>query len=388
MAPAFILGRFNPVWPAVLTAIFGVATVALLWFVAKEFFGWQIAAMVSLLWATSHQIVLSDKVLWEPNIIPFFIFLYVISLYKKWDIIGGIALGILVQLHYPNLIFIGLTFLYGIRRGIGLGFLLALSPFIFYESQHGFEDIVGVLTNFSSGGGERRFFANILDYSNRVMHRLAPVSGAFFVLFLPLLFKPTFWKLFFGVWLIVGLSAVASYRGVVFDHYLFFLLPVPFFIAGYLLGSIKKYAWIAWGIVAYIVFFNISVLRVQEKRYDISRTGEAVNTITKLADGKPFSFALVSSRSFSDLHYRYFFKIKGIEPETVKDETYDTLFLVCEQPECNLEKQEKIRVICYEDTCSGDYPLIYFDEWKFESPLSLPTGSRIWKLGRKYVELK
>src|SRR3989344_7764779 len=46
IAPSFILTNFNPLAPAVFTAFLGVGAVALLWFLSKKLFGWEIATML------------------------------------------------------------------------------------------------------------------------------------------------------------------------------------------------------------------------------------------------------------------------------------------------------------------------------------------------------
>src|SRR3990167_6240800 len=81
IAPSFILTGFNPVMPAVFTAFLGIGAVGLLWWLGRQLFGWQIATMVAALWAVSQQIASSDRVLWEPNLLPFFILLYLMALY-------------------------------------------------------------------------------------------------------------------------------------------------------------------------------------------------------------------------------------------------------------------------------------------------------------------
>lgn len=389
IAPAFILTGFNPVMPAVFTALLGVGAVGLLWWLASVLFSWQIATMLSALWAVSPQIVASDRVLWEPNIIPFFIFLYLVALYKHWGVIAGLALGILVQLHYPNLIFIGLTLLYGLRRGIVLGFLLALSPFLFYESTHNFENILGVLTNFSSSGGEWRLTANILDYSSRVMHRLAPVSGAFFVLFLPLLLKPTFWKIFIGFWFASGIMAMSLYRGVVFDHYLFFLLPATFLLFGFLLNWLKEKSHIIVPamLVAALFLFHLSKTDIFKPGLnDIVRTRAVVQEIERQTGNQSFSFGLIASRSFSDLHYRFFFLTQGLKPQSIVSHDYQTLFLVCEMTSCptgdDLLRQGKVQILCYDAHCEGEYPKIPLSSWKIVSSADV-GGARLYQYQRQ-----
>lgn len=375
MAPAFILSGFHPLSGAVMTALFGIGAVALLWMLARELFSWQIATGLSAIWAVSPQIVASDRVLWEPNIIPFFIFLYVLSLYKRWHFVAGASLGILVQLHYPNLLFIGLTLLYGFKRNIVFGFFFVLLPFLYYESQHGFEDVIGVLTNYSSG--QARFLPNILDYSSRVMHRIAPLPGVLFTLFL--FGKRSFWKIFISLWFIVGLVVMSIYRGVVFDHYLFFLLPAGFLLFGFVLSRLPKIPSVL--IVAVLIFFHVSKTDIFKPGvHDITRTKTVTEEIMNQTGKEPFSFGLIASRSFSDLHYRYFFLMNETQPQSILADSYKNLFLVCETEKCpNLK--EPIQILCYDAVCSGDYPKISLDSWKFISEKKL-EGAHLYQYTR------
>ncbi len=229
IAPSLLFTGFHPAMPAVFTALLGVGATYLLWVLGTELFGVSIATVITALWAVSPQIVSSDRVLWEPNIIPFFVLAYLLSLRRmestfrtRWGFFVGMALGILIQLHYPNLIFIPLTLLFcagvwvknRIRKSeqaiFGLfvtllaGFALAVLPFAVYEFTHRFENITGVFQSslFSSGPGmgKRQMLANILDYGGRVIRRAFPIpagweAAALFFFFAGVLFSPySFWK--------------------------------------------------------------------------------------------------------------------------------------------------------------------------------------------------
>lgn len=396
IAPSFILTGFNPLAPAVFTVLLGVGAVGLLWWLGREFFGWQVATMLAALWAVSPQIVSSDRVLWEPNMIPFFVFLYLTALYKKWGIVTGIALGILVQLHYPNLIFVGMTLIYYcflwkerktetqefVKFSIitVLGFIIAVLPFLIYESSHRFEDIAGVIRNFFESGGvplaKRQILANILDYSSRVIRRASPIPVGWEALAIAITIivstlKPTFWKVFICLWFILGIVTMSLYRGVVFDHYLFFLLPAVFLVFGNLLWWLQKKT---HRFIPIVIVLLLTVIHIRKSdifhpaNNDISRTSAIVREIEGLSEGQPFSFGLISSRSFSDLHYRYFFLIKSLHPQPITSDAYQRLFLTCETASCptsdDLLKLGKVQILCYDPSCNGEYPKITLKSWK------------------------
>src|SRR3989344_2389657 len=112
MGLSFILFNFNPVIPSAFTALLGVATVFFIYYLCKKLFGFWIAVGISALYATSPVIVAHERTIWEPTVIPFFILLFLFSLYKVFEkrnftyfLLSGFSVGALVQLHYPNMFF-------------------------------------------------------------------------------------------------------------------------------------------------------------------------------------------------------------------------------------------------------------------------------------------
>lgn len=418
MAPAFVIGRFNPVWPAVATALFGVASVVLLWMLGERLFGWKMASVTSLLYAVSPQIVRQERILWEPNLIPFFALLYVFSVCKimkegklGYFALTGVSVGILIQLHYPNLVFIPLTVLasiwmwfarrlfnWRIKFLVGayifglLVFFVVLAPFLYYEVMQGFVDLAGIAKVVFSSGQELLpkgvILHNFLDYAGRIIGRVVPLGSQWQIAFVlliiagvnvlikdPILLISTL--LFLG-----GISVLSFYKGVVYNHYLNFLLPIPFLGIGYIAYALRKkvpYAIVACALLVLAVMHLTKTDIFQPGFNDIARTKRAVEAMIQEANGEPFSFTLISSRSFSDLHYRYFFKIKGVQPQPITSNDYTRLFLVCEKGTCptsdELLKQKQIRALCYEDNCQGEYPYIFIDQWKPVSYKTLPQAT-------------
>lgn len=420
MAPAFILGRFHPLSAALWTATIGVAAVGVLWWIGKELWGWPAAAMVAFLWAVSPQIVSSDRVLWEPNLIPFFAFSFVLGVLKMrkrasflWGVVTGSALGIIIQLQYPAFLFFALTLVAFIEVwlrekklsggfvraifGLFTGFIIVTLPFVIYESARGFSDIFSVFGNFLAGGqaplAKRQILSNILDYSSRVMRRVVPFPGGWetvslLVLLAISIIKRSFWTALFVMWFLAGVTAIAFYRGVVFDHYLFFVLPVPFLLMGYLLSMLEKRTniWIPLLFVAVIVVYQLSKTDITSPGpKDIGRVSQAAGEILRESAGQPFSFGLIASRSFLDFHYRYFFLLSGREAVPYQSQGYQKLFLVCEGAACptsgELAKTGSAQLICFDPHCSGTYPSVWFKEWKFLQTTDV-LGARIYLLER------
>ncbi|MEK7118950.1 MAG: hypothetical protein AAB889_00335, partial [Patescibacteria group bacterium] len=193
--------------------------------------------------------------------------------------------------------------------------------------------------------------------------------------------RRTFWSTFLAGWYVLGIAAIALYRGVVFYHYLFFLLPLPYLLLGHAVWSLRKYLsiYIAIGLIGLLVVANVRKTDIfLPGPNDISRTQGMVREILASAKRQSFSFVLISSRSFSDLHYRYFFKLAGVEPKPVTDAGYTTLFLVCDQFPCSSKEEMKQRIqiqaICFERYCKGSYPTVDLFNWELKTTLYAPDG--------------
>lgn len=405
IGPSFILSNFNPVVPAIFTAILGSATVALLFLMGKQMFGIGISFFIALMYAVSPSLVMQERVIWEPNPIPFFILLVIIACYKIYKKslhyfpLLGAALGILVQLHYPNLFLIVIAFLlilYLLFKEKNIAtmsllkwsavsmffFFLTLLPFIVYETKHSFEDVREVLLIFLRPNNTVAIYPPlhiaVMDMSSRLFKNIIPLQQSPFftllqvvIIFIPFLAKRQFWHIFFTLWFTGGILLISLYKGVIFDHYLNFILPIPFFLFGFFLQSISKKInkAIIFALLIVAVSFHISQTDIfSEGKNDIARTKEITKSMISQSNGIPFSFTLTQSRSFSDLHYRYFFTTKWTTPKKISSDEYTYLFLVCEKLPCpTKEEQENIlevKALCYDDHCSGEYPTIQLTKFK------------------------
>ena len=410
----FIFGGFHPVVPSVFMALLGVLAVFLLYRLAAAIFGTWIGIAVAGLYAVSPLIVRADRTLWEPTAVPLFVLLYlwcVYSVFEKrryWYLLPmGAIVGVLVQLHYPNIFYVGLSvgllllllvrkktakksvflwFLVGIA-----GFLLVLSPFLWYESQHAWADIreIVLILAFGGAGGQASYSYSerILDASYKLFGHLAPEAPKRFIMSLQLFvlaavfWRRTFWSAFLAGWYVLGIAAIALYRGVVFYHYLFFLLPLPYLLLGHAVWSLRRYIpmYVIIGLIGLLVVFNVQKTDIfSPGPNDISRVQGIVNEIFVSAKDQPFSFTLTSSRSFSDFHYRYFFKLADVEPKPITDLSYSALFLICDLEPCptadQMKKKIRVQAICFERHCKGSYPSVDLSDWKLKATLYAPDG--------------
>lgn len=424
IGPAFIVSRFNPVGPAVLMALVGVASVYLLVKITSELFGSLAGFAAGLLYAVSSGIVTAERVVWEPNLVPFFALLYLFLLMKVWSTRGrwvalclGATVGILVQLHYPNVFFVFLTLLfwlgYAIRNRkatkadsvmlIGLsviGFFIVLAPFLYYEFTHRLADIKGIISVFlgtESPLARRVILHNFIDYTGRIFGRVMPVPFTWvlpIVIFLitVALWTHHGWFLFCLGWLVTAIAAMSLYRGVVYDHYLNLVLPLPFIFLGGVTTWLRKFipAAAVVAIIAWIFLYQLTRSDIWSTGHkDIQRTRSAVNAMRESAKGQPFSFTLLSSRSFSDLHYRYFFLLNGLVPQPITSPAYGTLFLVCDKSPCPSADgfgAMRVNAMCYEAHCSGQYPTIDLQDWEYNQTREI-EGATIYMFKRRSVYL-
>ena len=402
-----ILSNFNPLSAAVFMAFLGSVSAVLLLYIGTEIFDFWIGVFIALIFTVSPALIVQSRLIWEPTPIPFFVFLFIISLVKVYKdrrfyffLLTGITLGILIQLHYPDMflflpaLFIVFIILKEKRKNESLRkivywilggfvcFFLTILPFILYEASNGFSDIKGLTYFILVGNTTPREFSLLYfvgDFSSRLFQNLYPFyktwSALPFVLLVALVpfYRRNFWHLFFVVWLFLGTLSLALYRGVVFNHYLNFLIPVPFLLLGAFLKSIGnlKLRMVVFVFLAILVFIDLSKSDISSSgSKDLSRVDNLTNTVIKLSNNKPYSFTLISSNSFSDLHYRYFLLIKKHVPRDITDRDYNQLFLICEKAPCPSKDEVShtliVKVLCNTSHCEqGEYPTnINMAQWK------------------------
>lgn len=192
IAPFLWLFNYNPSGPATMVAIFGVATVWLVYKIGNEFFNRKAGLIACGLYAISPLVIAYSRSSWNPNLMPFFSLLTIYVLYKavllrknKLFLLGGFLLGISIQLHYVILFLIAISVIYifiaeifDLRFSliqkiktlaisyfsILLGYLIGWLPFLFFELRHGFPNIQSIITfifNSSEVGSGKSFSSSI-----------------------------------------------------------------------------------------------------------------------------------------------------------------------------------------------------------------------------------
>jgi len=329
MAPFLLMFNYNPVGPAVMVALFGIATVYLIYKFSSEIFNSRVGLISALLYSISPVVIAYSRSSWNPNIFPFFSLLTLYIIYKalvknnaKLFILGGVFLGVSMQLHYLAL-FLGfiiavyvlsafaIRYLFESSRNIStliknylsifLGFIIGFSPFLAFEVRHEFPNTISIF-NFifhSEDTGGTRFFDNISNVFFRLFGRLItnfpppeqvaigthPNISVWYYLTLLLavisvcllVYKfvqvfPAFGKKFekksdfqklslLAVWLILGVGLFGFYKKPIYDYYFGFMLPLPFILVGNTLDFFMRKTNLL-KIISLVVFLSLILINL------------------------------------------------------------------------------------------------------------------------------
>lgn len=322
MAPFLFLFNYDPVGPAVMVALFGVATVWLIYKFSSDLFNVKIGLIAALFYAISPLVINYSRSSWNPNPLPFFSLLALYTLYKATDknnlklfFASGILLGIAMQLHYLA-IFLGIIMFFYIllaqftqkeksNKFVSLfkqycstlfGFLIGWSLFLAFEIRHGFPDFINIF-NFvihsGNTGANVNFLATVYDVFFRIFGRLIfafPQPDQFykydkftinlwtdFILVIgvasTVLLIFNFYKsiksanenikkyLLLSLWFFVGILLFGFYKKSIYDYYFAFMFPLPFILVADLLLNLYKNvkSKMLGKIFAILIFFIILV---------------------------------------------------------------------------------------------------------------------------------
>lgn len=155
---AFLLGKFNPIVPAILYGIIGMFATYIVYLLGKNFFNSSIGLLASAFLSTSPLVVVSTRMPYHTSSIPFFAGIFFLLLYKsllnkKYYPWMFFFLGLLLLLELSNgvLVFLLLILYVLFRKDVDTryllksfpAFLLAVSPFIIYDITHNFVQTLG-----------------------------------------------------------------------------------------------------------------------------------------------------------------------------------------------------------------------------------------------------
>jgi len=377
MAPALLLSGLNPVGPAIMNALLGAVTVWLTWFVSRKWFGGVSGIVAALLFAVSPVAIIYSRSSWNPNPMPFFALLSICSIYEVWQNkkyqfipLVGIFFACALQMHYLGLMLLptlGIFWLFtyfNITKTKDLVakksftkktllaivfFLLFMSPLFIFDLKHSgmnfnafkaFFSDRQTTVNLNPARSDRFIPAINLMTSDLILARQTLNQGIGSVLLVLLsifIYLKSKWqnplKIVF-VWLGFALLGLGVYKQHVYIHYLGFIYPAIYLLAGAILGFLlqsRLYAKIIGGLILiYLVSLNILHSPVADNpNRQLQRTEQAVDSIIKESNGEPFNFGLIAKQNY-DESYRYFFENKNANMYRGVDKKTDQLFVICE----------------------------------------------------------
>ena len=373
-APFLLLWHLDPVGPAYLVAILGVATVLLLYKFINEALGFWPAILASSLYGIAPLIIRYSRSSWNPNPLPFFSLLLIYFIYlgikKKryiYFLLAGASFGIAVQLHYlAAILFLISAIIVCVNTNFKnwpkiaflatIGFLITFSPFLIFEIRHNFPNIRTILEFTTRGttiGYKTTHFVWLVSNTgNILLEEISLLRGT-------LLTKLVFWILSAGsilglilyrkdaqrkliftigiVWFLGGILILRSYTGQIYDYYFGFMFPAAFLVVALVIfimwrKSVTRLAALAFIAAALALFASNGFYKTPPNRL-IDQTENIANFVIEKSQNQPYNFALVSS-SNSDHAYRYFLEIKNRSPKQLEEIVTDQLIVICESEIC------------------------------------------------------
>lgn len=169
LAPVLWLSGLNPIGVDIYTAIIGVMTVILIWYVVREFFNLFAAILVSALYASSPLIVELSRRAWNPNTQPFFVLLMILFLYRLFQrrqaiflFWASLTFGYAINLHYGAVALLPvwlagiiwtLFYLRKFREGLlaAAAVFVFIAPLILFDLRHNGMLITNIYQYFFAG---------------------------------------------------------------------------------------------------------------------------------------------------------------------------------------------------------------------------------------------
>ncbi len=152
----------HPLAAAITVGLFATTTSLLTYFFTRRYFGRFTATIATLLCVTATVPLKYSRGIWQPNILPFFVLLFMFFIYrgaverrKGWFLPAMAMFGIMYQLHPSTLslsvlVVLALFMAPGTVRWrevvwAGLTIVILLAPYILWEALTKFNDIHGLL---------------------------------------------------------------------------------------------------------------------------------------------------------------------------------------------------------------------------------------------------
>lgn len=283
LALPFIIFRGDPYGGMILMFILGIATILLSYIIGKRLFGAKVGLLAAAIVAVSPPFIAYSRFVWNSNPAPLFILLvfYFVFLFTKkgktkylfWasflsGFIYNFQLAMAIPLYFTLIIYCVLVLkLKQIKQygALFLGAILAFSPMLLFEIRHNFQAVKGI-------------WVYMFD------HPETATTQTFWVLLLRdhlLVFFDNFLSTFPSQ-IIIPSIAVITIIPIIFYFvirerdkqrkqyilYLLLLIPVTFFVLGFLRNFVYNYYLIHLNL-AYIFLVSFAIISVLKIRYKI-----------------------------------------------------------------------------------------------------------------------
>jgi len=368
LLPGLVIANFDPVGPAIFTALLSVATIFLVYKICVLYLNRTIAAFAALLYAINPFLITQSQASSNPHLTPFFSALTLLSILKMrtsknivWPIAAGICSGIAFQLHYLgiSLILISTASVFRNRKNLIIllsSYLLALLPQIIFELRHNFFVLHLFFNQFffhKSTASTGQFFTHLSQgYSNISKlifgNALDTILLLLLIIVLNIKFTAANKKCRNIIFLMFALIALSIFPGALFSgplmpHYLSASYPaivIVFGVASWQLLLLFKSPGYKVLVIIFISWFflaNIKGLDLASKQGYTMPQGlnligirKASQIIARDADsGKKFNIASTLDGDTRSMPYRYLVDVYGKKTEAVENyEKIDSLYLI------------------------------------------------------------
>jgi 4-amino-4-deoxy-L-arabinose transferase-like glycosyltransferase len=378
ITPFLWLVNFDPIGPIFLVAFFGWLANIVLFFLLAKYFNTRSAFVGSFLYALSPLVVNNSRFIWNPNPVPLFTLMFCWFFLAFWEkgrsrslFWAGVALGVLIQLHYVTGVLFLVAFLgylvwlvknkkrvlFNLLKPAGfllLGIALPLLPFILFEIKNHFINTrAGWRFIFDSGPSGPKLlpaFQAFLDLLGRLSQEALVVdwAGVYFLVSLLAFLGVVFYKkeklkngrlilLTLVIFLLTLLLALTVIKGQIHLHYLGLLLPVIFIIIGgadYFWQRVKIFGLVNLLVILVILFFiaraNYQLLFEEGDNQQINRAQGIATYIAQNSEDKNIFVTSLSGSPYA-YNYRYYLYLLGFKTDSLKP---SSVFAICEGGNC------------------------------------------------------
>lgn len=401
------ISAFDPLGPILFIAALSFITIILVFIFVKNYFNTQIALISSGLIAFSSPIIEQSRVPLNPNLIPFFSTLLLLSLFRiifdkrnniLWPVIFGMASGVLIQLHYLTVSIIVISYIallinkhYRSTVIAAVLSIMALMPQIFFELRHNFFITNQFILRLSGGDNIFSLSSFLGNINNSFQILTTTISSAgynlpsiisFIAIIILIKIIPPIYKSKFNLIIIIIFSSIIlnsftnfSPQFHYFSHvYILFIILMSIFIHLSLKSIISPiFKFIIIIVLATIIAANLSSLELSRvegytmpKGWNLTGVKKASRIISKDVDhSTKFNIASTIDGDTRARPFRYFVEVYGKTPQSVEEyPKAEILYLISRD-----SHKEILEYSVWE--VSSIKPFVFDSEWIIQNGIKL-----------------